>query len=707
MSAVTNDIPVRSARDRIIDLLGIGDSYPLTDLNVVTDQLKVAFGGTAKIPIESAQVGVTYQLIDPAGKLLGKADGNDETLVIETPRVKENVTYRISATKKQLSGSRLPPQAPRLLNQGAPVKAGIDSQLAIEILHASPLDPAKTNPSDPRIVAYGDSVAVKVKSSQEGVDYSLMVDGNDISEPVTGDLHDIILTTSGPMLEDIVIQVSASKKFRASENRSTETSPLDAKLYLKVKADPALTISVEPSPIVDYRQDATINIADTQAGVEYQAYMRGIADVDFVRGVAVDGGVEVDGDVVADSDIVKVLVDKQPDVRVRKPARLERWYTPEGYTPFGEAPLPGTGGNLTITAQALTDDTIVIVQASKQHQVDPDASATIVSEISLDQAAVVLVRPDPEHKLRLRVPVSGAKTGDTMLVLAGQRGVFYYLRRGVRGAKFPRPAYFHKRDAQDDTQNKGLGQLGVEVDFVVADDPDATRDAAPDLATTFPRPPTLDITPTATNSKLSANAVKAQTAVEAKMAQAAQIAAVPAISADPAVIDFGGTAKILIPASKPEDQYHIMLNETPMGSALTGDNTDLTVITDPLDADAIFEVLVTPIADEGIQVERVVQVSVSVLPDAELSMSAQENSVSKNTGTDIVLEGSQEGVNYQLMSGQTAIGSAEPGTGAEIILPTGPISADTTFSVTATRADDARLAVVLQAQATVMLEPDD
>jgi hypothetical protein len=701
MSTGTNDIPVRSARDRIIDLLGIGDSYPLTDLNVVTDQLKVAFGGTARIPIESAQVGVTYQLIDPAGKLLGKADGNDDTLVIETPRVEENVTYRISATKQQLPGSKLPPQAPRYLDQSASVKVGIDSQLAIEILHASPLDPAKTNPSDPRIVAYGDSVAVKVNSSQEGVEYSLMVDGNDASEPVTGDLHDIILTTSGPMHEDVVIEVRATKKFRASENRSTESSPLDEKLYLKVKADPALTISVEPSPIVDYRQDATINIADTQAGVEYQAYMRGIADVDFVRGVVVDG------DVVADSDIVKVLVNKQPDVRVRKPARLERWYRPEGYTPFGDGPLPGTGGDLTITAQALTDDTIVIVQASKKHQVDADATATITSEISLDQAAVVLVRPDPEHKLRLRVPVTGTKTGDTMLVLAGQPGVFYYLRRGVRGAKFPLPAYFHKRDAQDDTQNKGLGQLGVEVDFVVADDPDANRDTAPDLATTFPRPPTLDITPTETNSKISANAVKAQTAVEAKMAQAAQIAAVPAISADPAVIDFGGTAKILIPASKPEDQYHVMLDGTLMGSALTGDNTDLTVITDPLDADAIFEVLVTPIADDGIQVERVVKVSVFVLPDAAMSMSAQENSVSNNIGTDIVLEGSQEGVNYQLMSGQTAIGSAVPGTGAEIILPTGPISADTTFSVTATRADDARLAVVLQAQATVMLEPDD
>ena len=34
-----HDIPVRSARDRIIDLLEIGDTYPLTDLNVVEHEL--------------------------------------------------------------------------------------------------------------------------------------------------------------------------------------------------------------------------------------------------------------------------------------------------------------------------------------------------------------------------------------------------------------------------------------------------------------------------------------------------------------------------------------------------------------------------------------------------------------------------------------------------------------------------------------------
>src|SRR5215510_2018848 len=102
MEMSAHDIPVRSARDRLIDLLRIGDTYPLTDLNVVADQLKVPFGGTAKIPIENAQFNVTYELCDPKGQPLGDAfrgDGAGTTLVIETPRVTQNITYRVRTTK--------------------------------------------------------------------------------------------------------------------------------------------------------------------------------------------------------------------------------------------------------------------------------------------------------------------------------------------------------------------------------------------------------------------------------------------------------------------------------------------------------------------------------------------------------------------------------------------------------------------------------
>lgn len=700
MDAPTHDVPVRSARDRIIDLLGIGDTYPLTDLNVVADQLKVAFGGTAKIPIENAQAGVTYELCDPKGQPLGdkfKADGNDATLVIETPNVTEDVTYRIRATKKP-AGSALPPQTPRFLDEAAPVKVGLDTALVVEILNAPILDPANPNPqpSDPRIVPYGASVDVQVNKSQEGVQYWLILGGREPKDVVrTGDLGAIILPT-GSMIEDIVIQVRATKNFLLSENRSPETSPLDAKLFLKVMANPTLGVSVDPLPIVDYQQHATIKIASTQQSAKYRAYTRAIPDRDFVHGRMTDGS------------IVTVPVAGRPSVQVLKPVLSGVWRTPDGYLPVGAGPVQGTGGDLTLSVKTLADDAMVIVQAVKEHPVNADnpASAIILSAICLNQAVVALVRPDPARALTLRVPVIGAQTGDTMQVSNGQPGVFYYFRWASAVAEFPLPAYFHKRDDQDNTQNKGVGQLGIEIDFAIATDPDAgSAGAASGRATVFPRAPLLGITAGATGSSLSSRAVKAQTMVEAKTAQLALVATVPAIRADQAVIDYGGSAKILIPASKPEDQYQVTLEGAPVKPAVTGDNTDLAVITDPMNADASFDVVVTRPADQGMRVERVVQVPVLVRPNTALPVSAKADAVVNGTGTEIVVQDTQQGVDYQLISGRAAIGSAVPGNGASITLPTGPISADTTFTVAAARADNAQITVVLKAQATVKLKP--
>ncbi len=58
----TTHIHIRDARDRLIDLLGIGQTYPLRDLTVRDEQLTVAFNTSAKVPIEPSQMDVKYQL---------------------------------------------------------------------------------------------------------------------------------------------------------------------------------------------------------------------------------------------------------------------------------------------------------------------------------------------------------------------------------------------------------------------------------------------------------------------------------------------------------------------------------------------------------------------------------------------------------------------------------------------------------------------
>jgi len=99
-------IPLRDARDRVIDLLRdartfrLGKTYPLQDLPVRDEQLKVAFGSVARIPIENSQPGVTYQLFDPHKKAVGdRIEGDGGTLLLPTPEIQEDITYRILATK--------------------------------------------------------------------------------------------------------------------------------------------------------------------------------------------------------------------------------------------------------------------------------------------------------------------------------------------------------------------------------------------------------------------------------------------------------------------------------------------------------------------------------------------------------------------------------------------------------------------------------
>ena len=85
---------------------------------------------------------------------------------------------------------------------------------------------------------------------------------------------------------------------------------------------------------------------------------------------------------------------------------------------------------------------------------------------------------------------------------------------------------------------------------------------------------------------------------------------------------------------------------------------------------------------------------------------AKLDAVSKGAATEIAVQASERGAVYQLLSGKTAVGAPVPGTGAEILLPTGPIAADTTFSVAAIRADNPQISAVLVAQASVKLKPD-
>jgi hypothetical protein len=708
VATTPHHIAVRSARDRMIDLLGIGDTFPLTDLNVVADQLKVPFGGTARIPIEHAQSGVLYELCDPKGQPLGNAfrgEGRDATLIIDTPPVHDNITYRIRATKLPWSPAHAA-QTPRYLDEPAPVEVGLDTGLVIEFaecwmpglpapVEAPLLDAANAHPQpgDPRLVPFGSSLNVRVNNSQEGVQYSLIVNGADVPEMVrTGDLAAILLRTP-PMSEDAVIEVRATKTFLATEDRRAETRPLTAKLFLKVKANPSLLVSSDAAPAVAYQGRAVVTIAATQKSASYVAYVQSIPDRAFAHGAT-------------GKHVVTIPVPGKPDVQVLSPSPADVWRDPEGFTLVSGAAMPGTGGAVTFTLNVLTDDTMVLVRAVKQHEVVAGApQVTIPSAVFLERAAVVLVRPDPDRALALRVPITGTRTGALVQVSGGQPGVFYFFRPAPSGAEFPLAPYFHKLDDLDGRQNKGVGQLGLEIDFAIAANPDVLPDGAVDLARLRPRTPLLDITPVEVGSSLAVRAVKAQTNVDVPMAKQARVTAGPAVHAAPDVVDLGASAQVVIAASTSEDQYELTVGGTVVQPATAGTGADLALDTGPLRADTAFEVTVTSSGNQTLRVTRVLGVSVRVRPDATLPVAPTVTILAAGASADVIVERTQVGVSYQLMNGDAVVGALMPGTGRSLALPTGPITADTTFSVVAERADDPRIRSVLATRALVKFAP--
>ena len=168
----SHQLPLRCARNRLIDLLGLGDCHPLTDLAVTVEPPKVTFGGAAQVAIAPAQAGVRYQLLGPDGALLGQADGPADVLHIATPPVLENITFRIR-TRKPVAPAGLPLLAAQALDTPAAVKVGLDTGLVLRWRDdpaLALLDPALTDPqpSDPRLADCGSSFWVEIDKKPGG-----------------------------------------------------------------------------------------------------------------------------------------------------------------------------------------------------------------------------------------------------------------------------------------------------------------------------------------------------------------------------------------------------------------------------------------------------------------------------------------------------------------------------------------------------------
>jgi hypothetical protein len=183
------------------------------------------------------------------------------------------------------------------------------------------------------------------------------------------------------------------------------------------------------------------------------------------------------------------------------------WQEPAGYVILATG--TGTDGTLRLAVGPLTEDCVVVLKAHKDHS----AVAPVSSDLQLSQAVAILVRPDLVPGLTLQLTRSPDGQSGSLLVQGGQPGVLYHFRRGSEASELGLPAYFHKVDATDASQNKGIGQLRIGTDVIVARDPPPVVDPSLDLPHRRPLSPVVELVALPADGTFTVMAVKARTGV--------------------------------------------------------------------------------------------------------------------------------------------------------------------------------------------------
>lgn len=589
---------LRDARGRVIDLLGLGRSFPLRD--VPWPQTAVVAPGTpATITLRYSQRDVKYQLRDANDQpvlhndLPIEAEGTGGELSLHTPPIDVDVTYRVLATKIDLVDpppeGEVPPPPPEprsaWLHGAIDIKEGVDPKLTIEIIDLPLLDQRidSPKPTDARIANYGATVRVAVHDAQEGVEYVLCDHAqpdNVLSAPVIGVVGTIELTLE-QATEDIDLRVRGSKAVGDDQQPELRTALLELVLPLRVRANPNLAAALV-SPVVNHGDNATVELGGSQTSVVYRLWQRQIKDDEFLfEPPLATPRIQVNGD---EGHVIEVLRPPQPPI----------WQAIPDFSEVGEE-LPGTGAELELAIASNTEDTYLLIQASKQHRKESAAVADdelIGSSVQLATALALLVRPDAERMLQISVGIGDQQCVGPLLLRDGQAGVYYELRVGQDPIALP--GYFHKSD-------KGIEQLHMDVDLVIANDDD-------------PMQPSLEIEPLAFDTEIEVLARKAMTRLSAELGRTAVLLDVPPVHFEPQEVDAGDSVSLFVESSSDGDRYTVLLAGEPIGEPREGTNETLEFELGLIEESTEVVLLVEHIDPERLPVERRLTLALEVGP---------------------------------------------------------------------------------------------
>ncbi|HAE59522.1 MAG TPA: hypothetical protein DCG54_08450 [Anaerolineae bacterium] len=428
-------IKLRDARDRMVQVLGIGTPYPLRDLKLVYPPM-VAYNRPTTIQILGGQVGVLYQLCDEDGnpfiekgnrfEIRPEAGVAEDGVLLPTPAIIKDITFTVLAIREDKDKNL---QAETYLNQLVSVKVGIDTSLPV-VFSPSTGQVANANQI---ITNYGDKVSVTVSNTQEGISYKLVMGPADalvnLSGAQKGNQSAITLVSSQGFNEDTQINVLA---YRTASTKVFAI--LDTVLTIQVRPNPAVQINIVP-PIIDYNTSSTLTLNTPQSSAEYRLFKRELTPAEYLSSEA--GGIVIE-------------TDEGRRVFVRSPEQITDWDAPAGFVSVKL--FKDSKGNLSATTGSLSEDTLFIVQATK---------VVNRERLQLLQAVAILVRPDPAPIVAVKNEVVETGQNGMVTLKKTQKGVAYLLRLDADNTPINPPGY-HLTD-------RGVETVRVEVDLLIED----------------------------------------------------------------------------------------------------------------------------------------------------------------------------------------------------------------------------------------------
>ncbi len=302
------------------------------------------------------------------------------------------------------------------------------------------------------------------------------------------------------------------------------------------------------------------------------------------------------------------------------------------------APVAGTGGTITISTGVLSAATTFNILASNG-----------TCSIELTNLATVAVDVDPDPALTVTGPAATLCTGGvaSILINNSEVGVNYQLRN----------------DADDSLVGTSVAGTGGVI---------ALSTGALATTTTF--------------NVLATGGVCAPVELTTivTVTVAGSIDLTLPVTADQTVFCAGGDTNINVANSEVGVDYQLINNadDSALSGVVAGTGGTLVISTGTLTASTDVSVLASNVSCAA-KLSTVVSLTVNPSPDLSLGLSALSSTICFGTSTAIQVANSEVGVSYQLRnnSDNTTIGAPVTGTGSTLSLPTGGLTANTSFNV--------------------------